>query len=143
MIKSSYASKVKHFGATARDITNTEYLQLIKERLSRVIIENRSFDILIPQYDKPTTLFYCDPPYYGTENLYDTGGAFTKETHEKLRNTLQNISGKFILSYNNHEYIKELYNGFNIEEIERTNNLSRWQKDININPYKELIIKNY
>lgn len=146
LIKSSYGSKAKHFGAKSRDITNTEYLKQIKVRLRTTVIENRSFEVLILQYDKENTLFYCDPPYFGTENFYDGGSKitdetkFTKESHEKLRDILAKITGKFILSYNDDEYIRDLYKGFNIKEVNRQNNLSKQAKTV---PYRELIVKNY
>ena len=41
-------------------------------------------------------LFYCDPPYYKTEKMYDIGGCcFGKEQHILLRDMLKNIKGKF------------------------------------------------
>ncbi len=35
---------------------------------------------------------------------------------------LDNIKGKFILSYNDCDYIKELYKNYNITEVDRTHN---------------------
>ena len=56
--------------------------------------------------------------------------------HERLKNALSNINGRFILSYNDDNYIRNLYKDFNIAEVKRQNNLSK-------GIYKELIIKNY
>ncbi|MCL2225764.1 MAG: DNA adenine methylase [Defluviitaleaceae bacterium] len=141
MIKASFGSKVSNFGAKARDVSNAEYLEAFKARLKKVVIENKSFQSLIKQYDRPNTLFYCDPPYFGTERYYDTGDIpFTKEMHEELAEILRNIRGKVIVSYNNDDYIKKLYHGFNIEEISRQNNLSR---NTGQSQYKELLIRNY
>ena len=141
MIKASFGSKVTTFGAKARDPGNADYLLAIKERLKLVVIENKSFDNLISQYDRPHTLFYCDPPYFGTERYYDHGDApFTKDMHQNLADILRTIKGKVILSYNNDNYIKELYRGFNIEEISRQNNLS---PTVGKQPYRELLIRNY
>lgn len=55
-----------------------------------------------------SAFFYCDPPYYNTEDYYD-GGGFGKDDHERLANTLCNIQGKFLLSYNDCPEIRELY----------------------------------
>ena len=142
MIKVSYGSKTKDYGTKGRDTTRTEYLKIIKERLKAVSIENKSYEALIKQYDRQSSLFYCDPPYYGSEKLYDTAGTtFDNAQHVKLRDTLFNIKGKCLISYNNTDFIKELYQGFNISEIERQNNLgSRYLKN---KEYKELIITNY
>jgi len=81
-------------------------------------------------------LFYIDPPYYQTEKYY--GDLFNIEDHERLNNILINLKGKFILSYNDCDYIRELYKGFYIEEISRNHNLKS-----NGEKYKELIIRNF
>lgn len=142
MIRASYCSRVTSFGAKSRDLSDTEYLLAIKERLKTVIIENKSYDSLIAQYDRPDTLFYCDPPYYGAEGFYDTGDfAFDEKQHVRLSEILQGIKGRCIISYNDAEFVRKLYNGFHLYEIERPNNLSlRYNKN---KSYKELIITNY
>ncbi|MDR2166786.1 MAG: DNA adenine methylase [Clostridiales bacterium] len=141
LIRTSFASKVVNFGSKHKDATNTDRLAEIRERLKAVVIENKDFAALIKQYDRPHTLFYCDPPYYGTERYYDHGGApFTKEMHQKLAEILRNIKGRVILSYNDDGFIRELYKGFNIEEISRQNNLS---PTAGREAYRELIIRNY
>lgn len=61
---------------------------------------------------------------------------FTKDDHERLKAVLSGIKGRFILSYNDDEYIRELYKDFEIIPVERQNNLSKGS-------YKELIIKNF
>ena len=79
-------------------------------------------------------LFYCDPPYHKTEKYYDA--EFKQSDHERLNLCLNNIKGRFILSYNDDEYIRELYKNFNIIAVERQNNLSSGS-------FKELIITNF
>ena len=62
--------------------------------------------------------------------------AFSEADHRRLKQCLSSIKGRFILSYNDSEFIRELYRDFEICSVERPNNLSR-------GTYKELIIKNY
>ncbi|MBE6012072.1 MAG: DNA adenine methylase [Lachnospiraceae bacterium] len=139
IIKTSYGADLRNFGMKSRDITNADFLKEVKERLKKVIIENKSYNDLIRQYDTKEALFYCDPPYYKAEKYYDTGEfTFNQEQHMNLNEMLKNIKGRCIISYNDHEFIRELYKGFNIVEIERQNGLSP-----NNNKYKELIIMNY
>ena len=143
LIRFSFGANVTCFGASKsmRGLKNLDYLFEIKERLKGVVIENKSYEALIKQYDRPHTLFCCDPPYYGTEQYYDHSDThFDKFEHAKLAQTLKNMKGKFIISYNNDIFIKELYKNFNIEEIARQNNLSPTKGK---EPYRELIIKNY
>ncbi|SCJ25553.1 Site-specific DNA methylase [uncultured Ruminococcus sp.] len=89
---------------------------------------------MIKVYDRPNALFYCDPPYNTKEKIYNN--PFTQNDHERLNRSLSNIKGRFILSYNDDEYIRELYKDYNITAVERQNNLSS-------GTYKELIITNY
>lgn len=58
-------------------------------------------------YDIPNALLYLDPPYYGTEKYYQA--QFAKDDHIRLCKVLENVEGKFILSYNDCEYIRNLY----------------------------------
>lgn len=140
IIKLSYGSKGGSFGAIKKDVEKMKlYLQEIQQRLTNVVIENECFKDIIVKYDSQETLFYLDPPYHSTEYFYDT--EFNEDTHIKLRDILQNIQGKFVLSYNDDEFIKKLYKGFNIIEVEKNHNLtSRYNKN---RRYKEVIIKNY
>ncbi len=50
--------------------------------------------------------------------------------------------GKFILSYNDDEFIRELYKDFVIEEVERSDNLKMAMGEKG-SRYKELIIRNF
>ena len=108
----------------------------------RVAGTNLDFEKLIRQYDRPVSFFYCDPPYFATENYYKDVG-FTKADHIRLRDTLLQISGKFLVSYNDCPEIRDLWNrpGIAIEEISRLNNLvQRYEGGC---MYNELLISNY
>lgn len=123
LIKSSYGADGRTFGCVKRDVSATiQYLEAIQKRLMRVVIENKSYENLIKVYDRPDALFYLDPPYYGTEKYYSA--QFTLEDHLKLRDILGQIEGKFILSYNDCDFVRDLYKDFTIEFINRNNNLN-------------------
>ncbi|MDE6679018.1 MAG: DNA adenine methylase [Ruminococcus sp.] len=131
--KISYGSNMRTFGGRKRNIS-ADYMEEIEKRLANVVIENMDFEKLIKKYDHPEALFYCDPPYSHTERYYDI--LFRKEDHERLKKVLSKIQGRFILSYNDSSYIRELYKEFEIATTERQNNLSK-------GVYKELIIRNF
>lgn len=118
----------------------TKMFEEIQKRLNNVIIENIDFEKIIQDRDKEDTLFYCDPPYYNTEKYYQNV-EFRKEDHVRLFEKLKDIKGKFIVSYNDCEYIRNLYKNYKIIEVERfsnlTTNLEKTKR------YKELIIKKY
>jgi len=63
---------------------------------------------IIEMYDSPETFFYLDPPYMGREKYY-INHHFTTDSHKELADLLNNISGRFLLSYYYFDGIKELY----------------------------------
>lgn len=141
LIKTSYGCGSRTYGCVKRDSSATiTYLNRIQERLSRVVIGNKDFESLIKVYDRPTALFYLDPPYYGTEKYYQA--QFTQDDHERLYSVLNSIKGKFILSYNDSEYVWNRYENFHIEAIDRNNNLTSRYSDKD-KRYGEVIIRNY
>lgn len=139
MIKNSFGSDLRSFGVKGRNLGNCiGYLSQVQERLNKTVIENQDFEKLIKTYDREKALFYLDPPYYQTEKYYDV--EFTQEDHIRLKKCLDNITGKFILSYNDSDFIRDLYSGYNILNVERNNNLTAKTKSTR---YEEVIIKNY
>lgn len=141
LIKTSYAADRRTYGATPKNAQKSiSYLAEISERLNKVIIENRDFENLIKVYDRPTALFYCDPPYHKAEKYYNI--EFKTEDHERLKVCLNGIKGRFVLSYNDDEFIRAMYQDFNIHEVTRRNSLVE-RYDIKNKEYKELIITNY
>lgn len=141
LLKTSYGSNQKDFGCIKKNIENmSEYLSRINERLAGVIIENKDFECLIKIYDRPDAFLYLDPPYYGTEKYYQAH--FSHDDHERLCSVLKNVKGKFLLSYNDCEYVRELYRDFNIEGIQRNHNLlNRYEGKEN--RYCEVLVRNY
>lgn len=143
LIRQSYASGLDSFGAQPHSMWNN--FPLINQacsRLQKVVIENKDFEKLIKQYDRPDSFFYCDPPYYKTEDYYEDV-EFTSKDHERLANTLCLIQGKFLLSYNDCPEIRELYSrpGIVIECTSRLSNIA--QRYDAGKQYAELIISNY
>ena len=79
------------------------------KRLDGVYIENLDFADCIRRYDRPHTVFYCDPPYM------ETGGYkihFNNDDHSRLADMLGSLKGKFLLTANDHPKIRALYKKF-------------------------------
>ncbi len=92
-----------------------------KNHLDKIYkIYNISYDEIIAKYDGIYSLFYLDPPYLNKENYY-INSDFNRESHIKLYNILKDIKGKFILSYQKSDFIKNLYSDYKITSIK--NNL--------------------
>lgn len=69
----------------------------IIERLKTLTIENLDCCEVIKKYDSDTTFFYVDPPYYSMEHYYTQ--EFGRHQHQILAEILNNIKGKFAISY--------------------------------------------
>lgn len=72
------------------------------------VVENMDFEELINKYDGGKTYFYLDPPYWKTENYYSNHD-FDRNDHERLAKILNNIKGKFSLSYYDFELLSEWF----------------------------------
>ncbi len=78
-----------------------------------VVIECKDFRDLIPRYDRPHSFFFLDPPYWNiTGYKYD----FTGQDFLELKEILQNIKGKFLMTLNDTPEIREIFSCFAIEE---------------------------
>ncbi len=110
-------------------------LQDVHERLASVIIECMGYAELIAKYDsRPGSLFYLDPSYWGCTDDYGKD-IFSEVGFTVLRDLLVSIQGRFVLSLNAVPEIRELFNGFDIEEVELNYRVSG-----KMTPAKELII---
>lgn len=80
------------------------------ERLRGVSFESLDLVRLLGMYDRPTTLFYVDPPYYGLSQDYVC--TFAEADHVRLAEALANLQGHWLLSYNDCPQIRALYRGY-------------------------------
>ncbi len=139
LVRCSYGADRRSFSCTPKNvIAARSHIDDISKRLARVVIENKDFCALIKSYDRSESLFFCDPPYVGTETYYD---GFTTDDHVRLKNVLSGIKGKFILTYNDDPFIRNLYEGYKFDLVERNHNLrARYAAK---SRYREIIITNY
>ncbi len=94
---------------------------------------------MIERYDKPHTFFYIDPPYYGCEKDYGEG-IFSREDFGRLRNQLDGIDGKFIMSINDVPEIKTIFKGYKIDVVGTKYIIKGANKAKKVN---ELLIRNF
>ena len=139
LIKESFGTDLRSFGVRPKNMGNAiEYLMTVSQRLASVVIENGDFERILKTYDSLDALFYLDPPYYETEKYYPD--RFMPEDHLRLKAALGKIKGKFILSYNDCEYVRNLYKDYTIIATDRMHNLMKGDRKPR---YRELLIKNY
>ncbi|MCI8605041.1 MAG: DNA adenine methylase [Ruminiclostridium sp.] len=141
LIRYSYASSCDSFGGKPHSMWgNFPLIEQASRRLQKVVIENKDFEKLINAQDSEVSYFYCDPPYFSTEGYYQNVG-FTTADHERLRNALNAVKGKFLVSYNDCPEIRELYCGYEMYSYERLNNIR--QRFDGGSMFGELLIANY
>ncbi|HFL4395274.1 TPA: DNA adenine methylase [Escherichia coli] len=114
-----------------------EELSMAHLRLSRTLIEHLDWHQCIERYDRPHTLFYCDPPYWGTEGY---GVEFGLENYDHMAELARSTKGKMIISVNDIPEMRQAFNGLNIQTVDISYNLKVTGKST---PRKELVICNF
>ncbi len=122
-------------------LTVEEKLRITHNRMARTTIENLDACDCIRRYDSPETFFYIDPPYWEAD-FYAV--SFKGDDFLRLRDTLMNVQGRFILSLNDTPEVREIFKDFQIESIETKYTLgnSKVSKDTRGKERKEVLIHN-
>ena len=120
-------------------------LKFARERLNGVIVENMDFSKLIDKYGhKENAFWYFDPPYTmaDTEEYYLW--TFSEDQHIQMFKDIEMIcatsDAKIMISYDDSEFVKQLYKNFHITEIKTKYSGNRSNPD---EEFTELIITNY
>jgi DNA adenine methylase len=107
-----------HYGVTQPSNYNLDRIpQIIEQahrRLARVQIECLRYEEILRRYDRPTTVFYIDPPY-PRRKLYKFN--FTKEDFQNLEDHLRKLKGKFILSLDDCDEVRQLFRRFRLQPV--------------------------
>lgn len=132
-------------GPARLNLLNMEdHLLQVHWRFSRVTIERLDALECIRRYDRPETVFYCDPPYYATAGY---AVPFGHCDYINLAETLRNIKGRCIVSLNDHEMVREIFADFKIESVKVSYSVagarSEKGKAARAKPASEVIIKNF
>ncbi|WP_151713396.1 DNA adenine methylase [Acinetobacter bereziniae] len=102
--KENLSKRIEKIGQYAERINvyNLDALELLAQ-----------VDTLLPQ----DSLIYLDPPYYVKgQGLYRN--FYKHEDHEKIRNALDHVQTKWIVSYDNCPEIKDIYSGYHQENYD-------------------------
>jgi DNA adenine methylase len=92
-------------------------LEAVHERLSGVVIERLAWSELLARYDRPGTLFYLDPPYWGCEGDYGKE-LFGRGQFELMAEQLAGLQGNWLLSLNDVPEVRRIFGRFRIEGVE-------------------------
>src|SRR5690348_15954368 len=99
--KNAYAGLVRNrtFGYSVEEPSRfnperiPELIESTHKRLARVQIECLPYEQILKKYDRPTTLFYLDPPYFGRK-LYNFN--LDEADFVEMAKRLMQIRGKFL-----------------------------------------------
>ena len=136
------------FGTSATDgprlnLTNIEENMIqVHWRLARVVVESLDACACITRYDRPTTFFYIDPPYWHTAGY---AVPFTDQDYPRLRDVLAGIHGRFILSINDTRDVRRIFAQFKLRRVTTTYSASngRGPNSARTKPRSELLIRNF
>ncbi|MEC5319020.1 DNA adenine methylase [Brenneria populi subsp. brevivirga] len=121
--KQSFGGKLEGqtFGTATTSPPRLNLLRIEEElsqahlRLTRTCIEHMPWDRCVEKYDRPHTLFYCDPPYWGTEGY---GVVFEFQNYIRLAELAKTIKGKIIVSVNDIPEMREIFAGLPFECVD-------------------------
>jgi DNA adenine methylase len=144
LLKNSYAGLIRNLNYRCNVVQppgfNPERLpEIIEEthqRLARVQIECQPYEKVLKRYDRPETLFYLDPPYFGLK-LYRHN--LTANDFEQMATLLATLKGKFVLSLNDVPEVRRIFKQFKFREID----LHYTAQKIAGRRYKEVLITNF
>jgi DNA adenine methylase len=144
LLKNSYAGLIRSLDykchvAQPPGLNPDRLPQIIEEthmRLARVQIENLPYEKLLVRFDRPETLFYLDPPYFGLK-LYRHN--LTAADFETMATRLGRLKAKFVLSLNDVPEVRRIFKQFKFREIE----LSYTAQKLAGRRYKEVLITNF
>jgi len=113
-----------------------EELSEVHLRLCRVFIENLPWESFIPRYDRSTTFFYLDPPFYKSP-VYNHN--LEPDDYGRLAAVLSKIRGKFLLSINDVPEMRRVFDAFKLRPV----TLNYTVKKEGQSKGNELIVTNY
>lgn len=91
-----------------------EDLSAVHLRLHQVFIEHLDWAACVERYDRPHTLFYLDPPYYGTEGY---GVDFGLEQYDRMAELLRTMKGKAAVSVNDIPAMRQAFKGLSMKRL--------------------------
>ena len=121
--KLAFGGKVvgQTFGTSATQPLRLNLLRIEEDlsaahlRLARTTIEHLDWADCFERYDRPTTLTYCDPPYWGTEGY---GVEFGLEQYDRMAGLAKSAKGHVIISVNDIPEMRKTFEGLTIDRVE-------------------------
>ena len=133
----SPAASIKRFTASS-----IERLRAMPEAMENTKITQVDFEQVINAPGKDVFLF-LDPPYYTASKLYGRNGELHSFDHGRLSTTLRKTAHKFLITYDDCEGVRELYNWAKIKEWKLQYGMNNCSLEKQSKIGSELFISNY
>jgi len=142
--KNTYAGMVARRGYNPGTMQNNAFnierlpgaIKSVHVRMARVQIENQPYEQVLKRYDRDTTVFFADPPYYGPKYYRFN---FNHEDFVTLAKRLGAIKGKFLLSLNDVAEVRKLFHKFKFRDVDLHYSAQKKAGQ----RFRELLITNY
>ena len=129
-----------HYGISQPSNFNPERIPEVIEaahrRLQRTQVESLPYEQILEKYDRPTTVFYLDPPYW-ERKLYKFN--FSEADFRRMEGILRTVKGKFILSLDDRSEVCDLFAAFRQQAVDLSYTAKR---DTRVR-HRELLITNF
>jgi len=115
-----YANTSKQVYKVNNPYSTIKNIDEYKSKLNRATIENKDYEKIIKKYDSKDTFFFIDPPYENT----DTSFNYAEDTEfdlGRLVEVLKGIKGKFLMTLNDSQNIRQLFKHFYIKPFKVLN----------------------
>lgn len=119
-----------------------ERIEPVYQRLSKVLIENLSWQDCFERYDRERTFMYIDPPYPDNKCNY-AHNMRSWEEHIELANKLKNSACKWALSSYDNSEVRNLFKGYNILPLQAFSGMRVKKNDTKRTLNSEVLITNY
>lgn len=125
-------------------ISSIERVRLLQKVLPKTIITNKDYKEVV-EADGENVFIFLDPPYYSATKsaLYGKNGSLHKTfDHQRLADILKNINHKWLMTYDDSDYIRKIFSFANIMSWNLTYGMRNVSKNSN-QIGKEVFISNF
>jgi len=116
-----------------------KHIDEYQQRMANTTILNEDYRKVLKKYDGTDSFFYLDPPYEKSGDLYEKSAM----DFEAMREALDKVKGKWLMSINDSKYIRDVFKGYKIKGITVKAKGHGSEKGIGSHDRKELLISNY
>jgi len=95
------------------------------KKIDANIIHHLDYKEIFSMYNTENIFWYLDPPYYKKEFLYENCENYNENFHIELKNEIDKLKGKVIISYEDNQFIRKLYKDYNINKYSGDNFIFR------------------